>query len=169
MLLQDLIQVLPLLVVEVEVLTLGHSLGAHHPGDGRPVPAVFQKTCRGGRQVRGSQGGLCSQPGGSTDPGQKAALIPGLRLLQRSKAPERQTGGRGVASRGTGRVRRPGRPRLHGKGLGSWNPRGRRVQPWVHPCRGHCQGSRGLRPEVWGTDPAQGPTSPPPLAVVTQH
>ena len=46
-LLQDLIQVLPLLVVEVEVLTLGHRLGAHHPGDGRPVPAVFQETCAG--------------------------------------------------------------------------------------------------------------------------
>lgn len=43
-LLQDLIQVLPFLVVEIEVLTLRHGLGAHHPGDGRPVPAMFQET-----------------------------------------------------------------------------------------------------------------------------
>lgn len=43
MLLQNLVQFLPLLVVEVEVLALGHSLGAHHLGDGGPIPTILEE------------------------------------------------------------------------------------------------------------------------------
>lgn len=45
MLLQDLVQLLPLFVVEVEVLALWDGLGAHQLGDGRPVAAILEKSC----------------------------------------------------------------------------------------------------------------------------
>lgn len=44
MLLQNLVEFLPLLIVEVEILALGHSFGAHHLGDGRPIPTILEKT-----------------------------------------------------------------------------------------------------------------------------
>ena len=43
MLLQNLVQFLPLLVVEVEVLALGHGLGSHHFGDGGPIPTILEE------------------------------------------------------------------------------------------------------------------------------
>lgn len=45
MLLEYLIQFLSLLVVEVKVLALGDSFGAHHLGNGGPVSAILEQTC----------------------------------------------------------------------------------------------------------------------------
>ena len=42
-LLQNLIQFLPLLVVKVEVLALRHRFGAHHLGNAGPVPTILEK------------------------------------------------------------------------------------------------------------------------------
>lgn len=50
MLLQDLVQFLPLFVIEVEVLALRDGLGAHQLGDGRPVAAILEKSCTQNRQ-----------------------------------------------------------------------------------------------------------------------
>lgn len=49
---QQVVQVVPPLVVEVEVLALRLTLGAHHFSDGWPVPAVLYQPCRrkGGRK-----------------------------------------------------------------------------------------------------------------------
>lgn len=44
MLLQNLIQFLPLLVVEVEVLALWHGFWSHHLCDSRPIPTILKKT-----------------------------------------------------------------------------------------------------------------------------
>lgn len=43
---QQVVQVVPPLVVEVEVLALRLTLGAHHFSDSRPVPAVLYQSCR---------------------------------------------------------------------------------------------------------------------------
>lgn len=45
MLLQNLIQFLPLLVVEVKVLALWHCFWSHHLGDGGPIPTILEKAC----------------------------------------------------------------------------------------------------------------------------
>lgn len=42
---QQVIQVVPSLVVEIEVLALRLALGAHHFRNGRPVPAVLHQPC----------------------------------------------------------------------------------------------------------------------------
>lgn len=60
--------------------------------------------------MRGSQGGLCSQPGGSTDPGQKAALIPGLRLPAEVQGSKKTNWGEG------GGIKR------HRKSAAAWPP-----------------------------------------------
>lgn len=52
MLLQDLVQFLPLLVVEVEVLALRDGLGAHQLGDSRPVAAILEKSCRQNKKTK---------------------------------------------------------------------------------------------------------------------
>lgn len=43
MLLQNLVQFLPLLIVEVEVFTLGHGFRTHHLGNGRPIPTILEE------------------------------------------------------------------------------------------------------------------------------
>lgn len=44
---QQVVQVVPPLVVKVEVLALRLALGAHHLSNGWPVPAVLHQPCRG--------------------------------------------------------------------------------------------------------------------------
>lgn len=66
-------------------------------------------------------------------------------------------GGGGYKKEGTGPPER---------GLGSRNWKGRWEKPGCTPVEVTIKGSGA---EVRGTDPARGPTSPPPLLVVTRH
>lgn len=48
MLLEKIVEIVAPLVVEIEVLALSFTFGAHHFGDGCPVPAVLNQPWGGG-------------------------------------------------------------------------------------------------------------------------